>query len=109
MQGNLYEQRSASIAEQLCGPHMVMDYDQLLAKPPQKPGAVFHWHQVGTMSHISPPGRHSLKLVFDERLWAGPRVTSVAGGGRYYLSVCLCVTVQNIASQGYMGPVSANQ
>ena len=24
-----------------------MDYDQLLAKPPQKPGAVFHWHQVG--------------------------------------------------------------
>jgi len=45
IKGNLYEQRSASIAEQLCGPGMVMDYDQLLAKPPQKPGAVFQWHQ----------------------------------------------------------------
>eukprot|EP00271_Cylindrocystis_brebissonii_P022251 TRINITY_DN848_c0_g1_i1.p2 TRINITY_DN848_c0_g1~~TRINITY_DN848_c0_g1_i1.p2 ORF type:complete len:165 (+),score=38.55 TRINITY_DN848_c0_g1_i1:417-911(+) len=24
---------------------MVLDYDQLLAKPPNKPDAVFHWHQ----------------------------------------------------------------
>src|SRR5262245_61394238 len=31
-QGNLYEQRAASIAEQLCGPGMTIDYDQLLAK-----------------------------------------------------------------------------
>ncbi|GAX74803.1 hypothetical protein CEUSTIGMA_g2250.t1 [Chlamydomonas eustigma] len=45
LKGNLYEQRSASIAEQLCGEDMVMDYDQLLAKPPLKPEAVFHWHQ----------------------------------------------------------------
>ncbi|HVS09569.1 MAG TPA: phytanoyl-CoA dioxygenase family protein, partial [Planctomycetota bacterium] len=33
-QGNLYERRAASIAEQLCGPGMVIDYDQLLAKRP---------------------------------------------------------------------------
>jgi ectoine hydroxylase-related dioxygenase (phytanoyl-CoA dioxygenase family) len=44
-QGNLYEQRAASIAEQLCGPGMVLDYDQLLAKQPRRADAVFHWHQ----------------------------------------------------------------
>jgi len=44
-QGNLYELRVHSIAEQLCGPDMAIDYDQLLAKPPNKPGAVFAWHQ----------------------------------------------------------------
>lgn len=45
LKGNIYERRSASIAEQLCGSNMAIDYDQLLAKPPNKPGAVFHWHQ----------------------------------------------------------------
>ena len=30
-QGNVYERRAASIAEQLCGPGMELDYDQLLA------------------------------------------------------------------------------
>src|SRR5262245_11067808 len=35
-QGNLYEQRAASIAAQLHGPGMVIDYDQLLAKRPFK-------------------------------------------------------------------------
>ncbi len=44
-QGNLYEQRAASIAEQLHGPGMVIDYDQLLAKRPHKTDAVFEWHQ----------------------------------------------------------------
>jgi phytanoyl-CoA hydroxylase len=44
-QGNLYERRAASIAEQLCGPGMVIDYDQLLAKRPWRDDAVFHWHQ----------------------------------------------------------------
>ncbi len=44
-QGNIYERRAASIAEQLCGPGMVIDYDQLLAKRPFKEDAVFHWHQ----------------------------------------------------------------
>jgi ectoine hydroxylase-related dioxygenase (phytanoyl-CoA dioxygenase family) len=44
-QGNLYELRAHSIAEQLCGQGMAIDYDQLLAKRPFKDDAVFHWHQ----------------------------------------------------------------
>jgi ectoine hydroxylase-related dioxygenase (phytanoyl-CoA dioxygenase family) len=44
-QGNLYEQRAASIAEQLCGEGMVVDFDQLLAKQPGRDDAVFGWHQ----------------------------------------------------------------
>lgn len=43
--GNIYERRAKSIAEQLCGPGMSMDYDQLLAKPPNRPDGVFMWHQ----------------------------------------------------------------
>jgi ectoine hydroxylase-related dioxygenase (phytanoyl-CoA dioxygenase family) len=44
-QGNIYEQRAASIAAQLCGDDMAIDYDQLLAKRPFKADAVFGWHQ----------------------------------------------------------------
>jgi ectoine hydroxylase-related dioxygenase (phytanoyl-CoA dioxygenase family) len=44
-QGNLFERRAASIAEQLCGAGMVIDFDQLLAKHPGRPDAVFGWHQ----------------------------------------------------------------
>jgi ectoine hydroxylase-related dioxygenase (phytanoyl-CoA dioxygenase family) len=44
-QGNVYERRAHSIAEQLCGAGMALDYDQLLAKRPKKDDAVFGWHQ----------------------------------------------------------------
>jgi ectoine hydroxylase-related dioxygenase (phytanoyl-CoA dioxygenase family) len=44
-QGNIYERRAASIARQLCGVDMTLDYDQLLAKRPFKTDAVFAWHQ----------------------------------------------------------------
>jgi len=44
-QGNVYELRTASIAEQLCGEGMGIDYDQLLAKRPHKNDAIFPWHQ----------------------------------------------------------------
>jgi len=44
-QGNVYERRAASIAAQLCGDGMALDYDQLLAKRPFKADAVFGWHQ----------------------------------------------------------------
>ncbi len=44
-QGNLFEQRAASIAEQLCGEGMTVDFDQLLAKQPGRDDAVFGWHQ----------------------------------------------------------------
>jgi ectoine hydroxylase-related dioxygenase (phytanoyl-CoA dioxygenase family) len=41
----IFERRSASIAEQLLGKEFRLDYDQFLAKPPNKPQAVFAWHQ----------------------------------------------------------------
>lgn len=45
LQGNVYERRAASVAAQLIGADIAIDYDQLVAKPPGKTGAVFHWHQ----------------------------------------------------------------
>jgi len=44
-QGNIYERRTSSIAEQLAGENMQIDYDQLLAKRPHKEDAIFPWHQ----------------------------------------------------------------
>ncbi|MBI4884268.1 MAG: phytanoyl-CoA dioxygenase family protein [Actinobacteria bacterium] len=44
-QGNVFEQRAASIAAQLCGEGMVIDFDQLLAKQPGRTDAVFEYHQ----------------------------------------------------------------
>lgn len=43
--GNVFERRGASVARQLQGDRMVIDYDQLLAKQPHKDDAVFAWHQ----------------------------------------------------------------
>ncbi len=43
--GNVFERRAASVAAQLCGEGMAIDYDQLLAKQPFKEDAVFAWHQ----------------------------------------------------------------
>jgi len=45
LQGNVYERRAAVAAAQLLGDDIGIDYDQFVAKPPGKPGAVFHWHQ----------------------------------------------------------------
>ncbi len=44
-QGNVFEQRARSIADQLCGEGMIIDFDQLLAKQPGRDDAVFGWHQ----------------------------------------------------------------
>ncbi len=44
-QGNIFELLAASIAQQLCGEGMTIDFDQLLAKQPFKEDAVFGWHQ----------------------------------------------------------------
>jgi ectoine hydroxylase-related dioxygenase (phytanoyl-CoA dioxygenase family) len=44
-QGNVFERVGLSIAEQLCGEGMVLDFDQLLAKHPGRVDAVFAWHQ----------------------------------------------------------------
>lgn len=43
--GNIVEQRAASIAAQLQGDDMLLDYDQLLAKPPGRSDGAFAWHQ----------------------------------------------------------------
>lgn len=45
LQNNLFERRSASVARQLVGASATLDYDQFLAKRPNKPDAVFTWHQ----------------------------------------------------------------
>jgi hypothetical protein len=42
---NVFERRATSIAQQLLGDDATLDYDQFLAKRPQRPGAVFAWHQ----------------------------------------------------------------
>ena len=44
-QGNIFEQRAASVVAQLHGDNMMIDYDQLLAKQPFKEDAIFAWHQ----------------------------------------------------------------
>ena len=45
LQGNVFERLSASIARQLLGPDMVLDYDQFLSKKPNQPRAAFAMHQ----------------------------------------------------------------
>lgn len=44
-EGNVFERVGHSIAEQLCGEGMTLDFDQLLAKQPGRDDAVFEWHQ----------------------------------------------------------------
>jgi ectoine hydroxylase-related dioxygenase (phytanoyl-CoA dioxygenase family) len=42
---DVFERVGHSIAEQLCGEGMTLDFDQLLAKQPGRSDAVFEWHQ----------------------------------------------------------------
>ncbi len=79
-QGNVYERRAASIAEQLCGPDMVLDYDQLVAKRPRKPDAVFHWHQDLGYWPVTPDTRTaSFWLALDDASLANGCMRFVAG------------------------------
>lgn len=67
LRGNVYERRAASIAEQLCGPDMQLDYDQLLAKTPFRDDAVFQWHQDLAYWPITPDTRTaSFWLAIDD-------------------------------------------
>jgi phytanoyl-CoA hydroxylase len=43
--GNVFERCASSIARQLIGDDATLDYDQFLAKRPQRAAAVFAWHQ----------------------------------------------------------------
>ncbi|MGE3173829.1 MAG: phytanoyl-CoA dioxygenase family protein [Planctomycetota bacterium] len=42
---NVYERRAADVTRQLLGDGFAIDYDQLVAKPPGRADALFHWHQ----------------------------------------------------------------
>jgi len=42
---NAYERAAAAVARALIPAATELDYDQLVAKPPRRPAAVFHWHQ----------------------------------------------------------------
>ncbi|MEM8711162.1 MAG: phytanoyl-CoA dioxygenase family protein [Planctomycetota bacterium] len=44
-QGNAYETAALGLARALRPEATRLDYDQLVAKPPSRPNAVFHWHQ----------------------------------------------------------------
>lgn len=45
LQDNIYEKIARNISEQLIGTDITIDYDQLLAKKPNRPKAKFAWHQ----------------------------------------------------------------
>jgi len=45
LQGNIFERLGASIARQLLGPDMTLDYDQFLSKKPLRARAAFAMHQ----------------------------------------------------------------
>ena len=64
---NIYERRAQSVARQLHGDDMELDYDQIVAKPPGKQNAVFHWHQDQAYWPNTPDQRTaSFWLAFDE-------------------------------------------
>ena len=66
--GNVFEQRATSIARQLIGDDATLDYDQFLAKRPQRPKAVFAWHQdLGYWPSSTPDTRTvTCSLAFDD-------------------------------------------
>lgn len=65
--GNFYERRAAAVARALCGDGMELDYDQLVAKPPRKADAVFHWHQdLGYWPLTEDPRTASFWLALDD-------------------------------------------
>jgi len=81
--GNLYEQRAASVAEQLCGAGLELDYDQLVAKPPGKTDAVFHWHQDLAYWPVTPDTRTaSFWMALDETDLDNGCVQFVSGSHR---------------------------
>jgi phytanoyl-CoA hydroxylase len=82
-QGNVYEQRAAHIAAQLCGDGMELDYDQLLAKRPFKSDAVFHWHQdLAYWPVTSDPRTASFWLAIDDATVSNGCVRFVPGSHR---------------------------
>lgn len=80
---NLYEHRAASIARQLQGDDLAIDYDQLLAKPPRRADAVFHWHQDLAYWPLTPDTRTAtLWLALDDSTAANGCMRFVVGSNR---------------------------
>jgi len=80
---NVYERRAADVARQLCGDDMLLDYDQLVAKPPRKPDAVFHWHQdLGYWPITSDTRTASFWLALDDTTIENGCVRFVSGSHR---------------------------
>jgi hypothetical protein len=80
LQDNVYERRAASIAKQLCGSDMVLDYDQLVAKRPKKADAIFHWHQDLGYWPVTPDTRTaSFWLALDDATLANGCMRFVSG------------------------------
>lgn len=79
-QGNIYERRAASIAAQLQGEDLVVDYDQLLAKRPGRDDAVFPWHQdMGYWLPTADPRTATCWLAIDDSTVANGCMRFVAG------------------------------
>ncbi len=82
-QGNLFERRATSIAEQLQGPDLVLDYDQLLAKRPGREDAVFAWHQdMGYWPDTPDPRTATVWLALDDSTVANGCMRFVPGSHR---------------------------
>ena len=83
LRDNLYELRAASVAAQLCGPDMELDYDQFVAKRPHKSDAVFHWHQDLAYWPVTPDTRTaSFWLALDDATVANGCMRFVSGSQR---------------------------
>jgi hypothetical protein len=81
--GNLYERRAASIARQIQGAGLALDYDQLLAKPPGKPAAVFAWHQDSAYWPDTPdPRTATVWMALDDSLRENGCMRFVSGSQR---------------------------
>jgi len=81
--GNVYETRAAAVARALGGDDLELDYDQLVAKPPGRTEAVFHWHQdLAYWPHTEDTRTVTLWLALDPADEANGCVRFVPGSHR---------------------------
>ncbi|NQU49720.1 MAG: phytanoyl-CoA dioxygenase family protein [Planctomycetes bacterium] len=83
LQGNVFEEVTASIAAQLIGADTRLDYDQFLAKKPGCPSAQFAWHQdQGYWPAGTPDTRTAtFSLAIDDSLKSNGCIRFIPGSG----------------------------
>jgi ectoine hydroxylase-related dioxygenase (phytanoyl-CoA dioxygenase family) len=83
LQGNVFENVSAEIAGQLIGEDILLDYDQFLAKKPQRPDAQFAWHQDQGYWPAGTPDTRTVtcSLAIDDSLKSNGCLRCVPGSG----------------------------